>query len=123
MTDKEAKPTRAVKMCAPGHTCSMEEINEIAKEVINEMNDPDIDRYRNPDEAQMRKIIERAEAYTGDWYHTEVTFPLGTTGRSSKPSGEPLNPYFELVHRIEELGEDHGIFLMYGSDDELSDEV
>ena len=121
MIESTEKFTRAVKKCAPGHMCSMEEINEIARELINEMDDPNIDRYENPSEEQMRRIIERAKAYTGNWYHTEITFPLGASEMKFGTVNGQKTTHSELVHRIEELGEDHGIFLMYEDDVELPD--
>ena len=95
---------RLISACSPEHECSTEEINAIGDELTAVTKDPDIKRYDKPDVDEMKTIIAEAEAYTGEWYHSEVAVD------------EKLfisEEHTALRERIVELGADHGIFLYF----------
>ena len=95
---------RNVESCAPGHECTEDEIQAIYDELVGVQNDESVTKYEFPTVEEMLHIIETAEAYTGEWYHSEVTLSGDT-----KVSEE----HTALKDRIVELGKDAGIFLYH----------
>ena len=103
-----AEKKRRVSTCAPGHECSEEEIDELLNELRTIDEDSEIIHYDLPNIQEMKEIIEKAENYTGTWYHSKVIL-----------SGfeEDLERQ-ELKNKISQLGEEHGIALRWEFDGE-----
>lgn len=62
--------------------------------------DPEIAVYDNPDDEQLREILAKAAAYSGDWFHSKVLLRF---------SGQ----WSALQTEVAELDEDSGVFLMF----------
>ena len=90
--------------CSPTHQCSDEEIQGILDELRAVRNDDNIISYEYPSVENMKKIIATAESYDEEWYHSNVIL-----NEYEFVSDEHKN----LINRIIELGQDHGIFLSY----------
>lgn len=95
---------RNVDSCAPDHECTDEEINAIFVELMDVRNDESIIRYEFPSVEEMLHIVEVAEAYDGEWYHSDVTLSGDT---------EISEEHTALKRMIEALGKDAGIFLSH----------
>lgn len=104
MTEK----VRRVSTHVAGQAYSPEEINELLIELRTIDEDPEIAYYDLPNIQEMKEIIEKAEDYSGTWYHSKVVL-----------SGfeEDLEKQ-ELKNKISELGEDRGIALSWTYDKE-----
>lgn len=107
----EEQKIRRVSTCAPEHECSPEEIDELLEELHKIDEDSEIIHYVSPTIQEMKEIIEKAETYTGTWYHSKVVL----SGNKEKPETE------ELKNKISELGEDHGIALSWDFDGKDTD--
>jgi len=102
MTEK----VRRVSTCAPNHECSEEEIDELLNELRTIDEDSEIIHYDLPNIQEMKEIIEKAENYTGKWYHSKVIL----SGFEEDPERQ------ELKNKISQLGEDYGIALSWEFD-------
>lgn len=99
----QEKRTRRISTCAPDHECTTEEINELLEEIHAIDEDTEIVRYDLPSVKEMKEIIEKAENYTGQWYHSNVVL-LGNKENLEKE---------ELKNKISQLGEENGIALAW----------
>jgi len=95
---------RLVTQCSPEHECSDEEISAILEESVAVDNDPEVIRYDLPDINDLKTIVEKAESYTGEWYHSNVLV--------SETDVED-EEYNTLRNKAVELGTDHGIYISF----------
>jgi len=102
--------------CGWGRKCTDAEIDldisRMSAEIQAVYSDKNIVHYEAPDVEEMKKIIETAKSYTGEWYHSEVVLKLDDFISEENHS---------LQEEIIGLGASHGIFLAYRRDESEED--
>jgi hypothetical protein len=101
------KMKRVIPACSPEHECSDEEISALHHELLAVEADPEVIKYVNPETTVLGAIVEKATAYTGEWYHSSVVIP------GSREQTADMAEYNQLCDKLEELGAEHGLFLLF----------
>lgn len=104
---------RLVTKCAPDHECSDEEINAIIMEANQIHKDPDIMRWRSPDEAEMVEINRIADEYKengGEGYWADITIPF-----PDYLEGNETESFMYEYNRIRNDSYERGIYLSLSS--------
>jgi len=97
---------RVVKYCDPRHECTPEEIRAMLDEHSAVVSDETIAVYTYPTVEEMQNIVEAAENYTGEWYHSKVTLTPDSYSGLQK----------QLSDKITSFEEDKGIYVLYQYD-------
>lgn len=65
--------------------------------------DPDLIRYENVTDGDLREILDRAKQYDGEWYHSYATFTVGEemSPLASEVAALPSSAGVYITHLVE----------------------